>query len=63
MDDARDSRTLTVCSRCGRPIPDVLDQYGPLLHPVCRECYRDPPVLEEDERDRGDVEQKEMAFA
>ena len=59
MEDARDSRTLTVCSQCGRPIPGLLDQYGDLLHPVCLECWRDPPVLEDEEERQ---EQKEMVL-
>jgi NMD protein affecting ribosome stability and mRNA decay len=60
MDDVKSSKTV-VCSTCGRPIPKLLDQYGPLLHPVCRECYQDPPVLEEDDR-RDEAEQKEMVL-
>ena len=62
MGDAKSSKMSkqVVCSICGRPIPDPLDQYGPLLHPVCKECYQDPPVLEDDRERRGRMVQGEL---
>ena len=42
------------CSLCGRALSDDLDVYGWPRH-VCRDCYFDPPVDNDERRKKTDV--------